>query len=498
MVKTLLQEMFILKSKGYYKQAIEILYKLLEVVDTQEETIEIIYELAEIYLFSNNMERANHYLEKLLDIMPNHAEALRLQIKLTTLLKERIKIAKKLFQVTNKPEDLKLYLMLLNKAGEYEETVGYVDTTYQAFCYQEIAEAMYNLGNYQEAKSFLESQENLTETSELLLARLCYTINDDESLKLLESRLSKSKNADVLKFIINLEFELMNYAKMLKLAKGVNLFNNTNLLYIVGQANYYRNNTQDAKKCLNMLCEQDNNPKYKFALALAYVKAGQTSQAIDALKNESQYLKLLTLMLNEKSLSQRVLEKEFIAMLELFRADEFARYEVVELCFKREILGLVNELLKLPRQNKNIRHDFYMIKLLIRSGNYDEAEVKVLRYRNYEAFAMLYAELLNQRNDFAKLESLLNNRSSYEVNEYEQCCYYYARIFESKGEYLRAIDVAQKGLDFINCYGEMYYTLLYGLYKHINDMPTALECLEKAAKYNPQLRPLLIQEAAKL
>ena len=46
MIKSLLQEMFILKERGYYKQAIEILYKLLEMSETQEASEEIFYELA--------------------------------------------------------------------------------------------------------------------------------------------------------------------------------------------------------------------------------------------------------------------------------------------------------------------------------------------------------------------------------------------------------------------------------------------------------------------
>ena len=59
MIKELLQEMFLLKEKGYYKQCIEILYKLLEISDSKEETVEIMYELAEVYFFSGNIEQNN-------------------------------------------------------------------------------------------------------------------------------------------------------------------------------------------------------------------------------------------------------------------------------------------------------------------------------------------------------------------------------------------------------------------------------------------------------
>ena len=77
MIKSLLQEMFILKEKGYYKQAIEILYKLMEIVDTEEENAEIIYELAEVYFYSGNLERATCYIDGLLEANPNHPEALK-------------------------------------------------------------------------------------------------------------------------------------------------------------------------------------------------------------------------------------------------------------------------------------------------------------------------------------------------------------------------------------------------------------------------------------
>ena len=117
MIKELLEEMFILKERGYYKQAIEILYKLLEMVESQDETVEILYELAEIHFFSGNLERSMYYVDKLLDMNEEHPEALKLQIKLFSKNPQRrMLIAQKLYKITNKLDDLKLYLALLNKA----------------------------------------------------------------------------------------------------------------------------------------------------------------------------------------------------------------------------------------------------------------------------------------------------------------------------------------------------------------------------------------------
>ena len=318
MIKELLQEMFILKEKGYYKQAIEILYKLLEMVESEDETVEILYELAEIHFFSGNLERSMYYVDKLLEINPEHPETLKLQIKLFSKNPQRrMLIAQKLYKITNKQEDLKLYLALLNKAGNFAETATYFDTSVENFCCQEIAEALYHLGNYLEAKLLLERQETLSEANELLFAKVCYEINDEASLLVLESRLANSKNFEVVKFVINLEYELMNYSRVIEMASKINLFYTPDLLYVVGQSYLFKKNYREAIKCFNMLCEANNDIRYNFALALAYIEGNQTCSAIEVVQNNSAYLKLVTFILNEKSVSKNVLAKEFLAIREI-------------------------------------------------------------------------------------------------------------------------------------------------------------------------------------
>lgn len=499
MIKELLQEMFLLKEKGYYKQAIEILYKLLEISDTPEETSEIIYELAEVYFFSGNIERAQHYTEKLLEASPNHIDALKLQIKLlSNNTQKRIHVARKLYTLTNKPEDLKLYLALLNKARLYKETVSYADTIAKDFCYQELADAYYTLGEYQKAKEILEKQPQLNEICELILAKTCYAINDDHSLNIVETKLANSKNPEVIKFIIQLEFDLMNYTHVISLAEKLNPSSSPDILYIAGVACLFKYQTLKAKKYFNILCEKVNEPKYKFALALAYVQANQTTQAIEAVTNNQVYLKLLTLILNERAITKNVLSKEFLTTFEIFPRDKLALFTVADICLKRECLGLARDLTKIPHNPRDLRFLYYEIKLNILEKNYEDANNLLSKYKNNDNFALLYAELLNSQNNFSILENLLNSRKSYEKNEFEQCCYYYARIFESKGDYLKAIDIARKGLGFVNCYTERYYTLLYNLYKNIGDATHAIDCLEKAANINPDLRPALIKENASL
>ncbi len=499
MIKELLQEMFLLKEKGYYKQCIEILYKLLEISDSKEETVEIMYELAEVYFFSGNIERAVHYTDKLLEILPEHINTLKLQIKLLGQNpQKRIAAAKKLYNLTNKPEDLKLYLALLNKSRLYNETLAFITPETQNYCYQEFAEAYFSTGEYTKAKELLESQPDLNEMSGLLLAKTCYILNDINALKKIEIQLADSLNPEVIKFFIQLEFDLMNYTNVINLAGKINIAAYPETLYLTGLSCFYSKQTFNAKKYFNILCEKVNNDKYKFALAMAYVQANQTSQAIETLTQSPAYLKLLTLILNEKAITKNILAKEFLTTFELYQRDYLALFTVADICFKRGLLSLARDIIKLPHNPGNLRFIYYETKLNILEKDYENAGKTLEKFKDNDNFALLYAELLNSQNNFSSLENLLDSRQTYKKNEFEQCCYYYARILEAKGEYLRAIDIAQKGLGYVNNYSEMYYTLLYKLYKHIGNSQQAIYCLEKAASLNPDLRPKLISETANL
>ena len=60
-----IKQAFELKEQKYYKPAIEMLYKALEV---ENDNIEILYQIGELYFLINNYTRALQYLEKVLSI----------------------------------------------------------------------------------------------------------------------------------------------------------------------------------------------------------------------------------------------------------------------------------------------------------------------------------------------------------------------------------------------------------------------------------------------
>ena len=66
---------FDLKRQGFYKPAIEMLYKALTI---ENNNVEILSQLGELYYLLENNQRAISYIEKTLEIDPLHIECLKL------------------------------------------------------------------------------------------------------------------------------------------------------------------------------------------------------------------------------------------------------------------------------------------------------------------------------------------------------------------------------------------------------------------------------------
>ena len=67
-----IKQAFELKEQKYYKPAIEMLYKALEI---ENDNPEILYQTGELYFLLNDYERALKYLEKVQNIVADHKQS---------------------------------------------------------------------------------------------------------------------------------------------------------------------------------------------------------------------------------------------------------------------------------------------------------------------------------------------------------------------------------------------------------------------------------------
>ena len=86
MIKKFIQEGYILKSKGFYKHAIETYYKALAIDNNSQE---LLLEIAECYFKLNEEERALNYIEQILNNNPAHIDSLKL-LKLSNTLQNAL------------------------------------------------------------------------------------------------------------------------------------------------------------------------------------------------------------------------------------------------------------------------------------------------------------------------------------------------------------------------------------------------------------------------
>ena len=97
---------FDLKPQGFYKPAIEMLYKALSI---ENNNVEILSQLGELYYLLENNQRAINYIEKTLEIDPLHIDCLKL-MKTIYMAEEKydeaLKAVNKIYEINPTTENL--------------------------------------------------------------------------------------------------------------------------------------------------------------------------------------------------------------------------------------------------------------------------------------------------------------------------------------------------------------------------------------------------------
>ena len=175
-----IKQAFELREQKYYKPAIELLYKALEL---ENDNIEILFQIGELYFLITNYTRAIQYLEKVLTINPNHPASL----KLTRTIKERqgnlndvLEISQQLFENNPNSDNLKELIKILAKLKLFDEISKYENSEYfNTEVKIECANAFYLNGEIAQARELLTSCEEDNEEVLLLKGKIKF---DEENL----------------------------------------------------------------------------------------------------------------------------------------------------------------------------------------------------------------------------------------------------------------------------------------------------------------------------
>ena len=221
-----IKQAFELRESKNYKPAIEMLYKALEI---ENDNVEILSQIGELYLLLNNYQRAMQYLEKALQINPSHINSL----KLTRTIKERqndfnkaLELSQKLFEIEPNSENLKEVIKILVKLKLFCEIDKYKNSEYFTPDVKlECAKAFYSNGEKEKAQELIADCNSENEEVLLLKGKIKFDENDFEGAKEIFSKISKnSLNPEILNYLGLFELENMNFIEAIKnFSKAANL-----------------------------------------------------------------------------------------------------------------------------------------------------------------------------------------------------------------------------------------------------------------------------------
>lgn len=305
MIKKLIQEGFILKSKGYYKHAIEAFYKALEF---DNKSSELLLEIAESYYLMKDEERALSYIEQILDTDSKHIDSLKLLKRIFLDKKawnEATQAAQNIYTISQDTKDLVEILKLLNKQKRYVEVLEYNsehDTTEILF---EKSYAALFCNEIESAENFINlalKKECNNSKFQLLRGKILFKQGREaDCVELVKQMNVDIKDADMLNFIGLIEQQQGNYKKALSyFQKAINIEPKTDEFYYNCASTYFKmNDISFAKKYYNLaITKNPENPSYHLALANLYYSEKQYKRALEELQfdfYEANLLKALIL-----------------------------------------------------------------------------------------------------------------------------------------------------------------------------------------------------------
>ena len=176
-----IKQAFELKESQNYKVAIELLYKALEL---ENDNVEILFQLGELYFLLNNYSRARQYISKVLQISPEHLNAFQLAKTINETEgndTKVLKFAKILFEKHPSSQTLNELLKVMINLKMFAQTEQYQNSEYfTPEVKLDCANALYDANEKEKAKALLSECDMKDEKAILLSGKIKFDENKIE------------------------------------------------------------------------------------------------------------------------------------------------------------------------------------------------------------------------------------------------------------------------------------------------------------------------------
>lgn len=490
-----IKQAFELKESKNYKPAIEMLFKALEI---ENDNVEILYQIGELYFLLNNYSRAMQYLEKSSILNPQHVATL----KLTRTIKERLgdfdsvlSISTQLFEENPSVENLKDLIKILVKLKLFCEIDKYKSCEFfNSDVKIECATAFYINGETDKAKELLNECDLSDEKAMLLTGRVKFDENDFDGAKEIFTKIGKnSQNPEVLNYLGLFDLENMNFIEAIKcFSKATNLDKSNSIYYYnLGNAYFYNGWIEEAQKAYQKaLYINPENIDYRYSLAYLFFDKKDFTKSkkevdaildIDGNHKQARVLKAM-LLANDKDFigAQKILEEN----IKKGYNDNFTKSTLSKIYTELNIYNkaeeLINEIIENNPENLNYLSD--LAEIHIREKNYDKAielADKILEINpNYILGNLLGAKTSILKQDYDLAKGYAQEAISLDINCAEG--YYYLALVREKTDDLEEAIECMKRAILYDLNNPKYYTKMSEFYKSKQDYKTALEYIAEA------------------
>ena len=495
-----IKKSFDLKSQGFYKPAIEMLYKALVI---EPDNIEILAQLAQLYKLLENFKRANYYIEKVLEIDENHVESLSLSTEIY-LLQNELNRAKELSEKTYKlaptDENLAKIINILNRLNDIDsiKTIGLSKKSFNDKVLYELALAYYDK-DFKKALGLLEkaySQNKKDGKIRFLLARAYYENQNYEKAEEIFKNLSKeSSNAQALNYIGLIQLHKQNFENAIANFTKAQKFDEKNAEYPYNLASAYFLNgwLDEAIKYFNIaICHDPKNINYHYSLAYTYYQKNLYDKALKELAfiKKSEPGHELSIILNSMILAKKgdllTAKNQLENITKNKESDDFAYYALSqvykELSMFEQAQKAINQAIELNPKSLNYLSESLEIKF--KQKKYGEAlslANDILNIsKNYLPAHIFTANIYLEQKDFESLYDKAQEIIELDSNSPEGYYYNAVSLFE-QGDKTFAIESLKKAIS-LDLNNALLYAKMSEFYQETGDFKTAFDWAKEAGE----------------
>lgn len=487
-----IKKSFELKNQGFYKPAIEMLYKALAL---DSENIEILVQLAYLYKLLGNLERAVYYIDKVFEIDNQHIDSMHLLEEIYLIkndLSSAKEISRKIFDTQPTSENLAKHINTLNKLQDFESVIEIErsikdlndDVLYELAC------AYYTNFDVEKAVELLELASAKNDTNDkvkIFLGKIYYEKNNFEKAKELFLKLEKTSGSpDVFNYLGLLNMNEKNTAKAIEYLSKAQESDEKNSEYNYNLASaYFLNGWFDEalKYFSQAVCFDSENIDYHYSLAYLYYQKKLYDKAlyeldfINSIEQHHALSNVLRSMIVAKKGDLFTAKSELEKIVKYNEADDFAFAALCQIYLELSQLDLAKDMIKkaIELNPDSLTYLSDLVEIEIQLKNFDEAlEIvdKILKINKNYLFAYIATAKIDwELKNFGKVFDAAQDIIEMDSNSPEGYYYNALALFE-QGDTSFAVESLKKSIS-LDLNNSSLYVKMSEFYQDLGDLKNA-------------------------